>query len=91
MLNKFSIPLANNYRLIAEQNSGEFDKEIFVGIEDENGRYVQDLAVIRPTYSCSNENIRFDSDKFEILVFGDSGDEDYTDKFVVPLAEENDE
>ena len=71
-VNKFAIPLADGHRLVVEQNSGEFDKEIFVGIEDESGRYYQDLAIIRPSYKCVNDDIVFGSDKFEILVFGDA-------------------
>ena len=90
-MNKIVIPLDNGYKLIAEQNTGEFDKEFYIGIETESGVYIQDLVIVRPTYSFKDEAVKFDSDKFELLVFGDNKTEDYTEKFVVPLVEDNDE
>lgn len=89
-LNKIIIPLSNNYRLVAEQNTGEFNKEIIIGIETPSGVYMQDLALIRPTYKCKNDDVIFDSDKYEILVYGDSEIEDYTNKFTVSLHQEDD-
>ena len=89
-MDRFTIPLSNGYKLIAERNSGEFDKELYVGIESPSGSYVQDLAIVRPTYSFKDNNIIFDSDKFEILVFGDATKEDFTDKYTVPLYDEDD-
>ena len=91
-MNKIVIPLANGFKLTAEQNTdSEFDKEVFIGIETDSGAYYQDLAIIRPTYSFEGENVVFDSDKFEILIFGDANSDDYTDKFTVPLHEEDEE
>ena len=91
-MGKIIIPLDNGYKLVAEQNVGsEFDKEIFVGIETETGSYYQDLVVIRPTYTFKNEDVVFNSDAFEMLVFGDANSEDYTEKFTVPLYKENEE
>jgi len=90
-LNKISIQLSNNYKLIAEQNTGEFDKELFIGIEDETGRYHQDLVIVRPTYKFENNDVVFGSDKFEILVFGEADKEDFTDKYTVPLYKEDEE
>ena len=90
-MNKIVIPLDNGYKLIAEQNTGEFDKEFYIGIETESGVYIQDLVIVRPTYSFKDETVKFDSDKFELLVFEDNKTEDYTEKFVVPLVEDNDE
>lgn len=86
-MNKISIPLENNYNLIVEQNScSEFDKEIFVGIENDMGSYIQDLAIIRPTYKFENESVKFNSDSFELLIFTDETIDDYTHKFTVNLA-----
>ena len=88
-MDKFVIPLSNGCKLIAERNTGEFDKELYVGIESEDGVYLQDLAIIRPTYSFKGEEVVFGSDAFEILVFGDSELEDYTDKYTVPLHKDD--
>ncbi len=88
-VDRFSIELSNGYKLISERNTGEFDKELYVGIEAPDGSYVQDLAIIRPTYKFKDYNVEFDADKFEILVFGDAETEDFTDKYVVPLKQDD--
>ena len=91
-MNKIVIPLDNGFKFVAEQNTNsEFDKEIFIGIETDTGSYYQDLAIIRPTYAFENYSVKFSSDLFEILVFGDEKREDYTNKFTVPLYKDDDE
>lgn len=85
-MDKIVVPLSNGYRLVAERNTGEFDKEIYIGIETSNGSYYQDLVIVRPTYKLNNEEVLFDSDKFEMLVFGDETIDDYTKKFTVGLC-----
>ena len=87
-MDRFVIPLSNGYQIVSEKNTGEFDKELYVGIEAPDGKYVQDLAVIRPTYKFENDEVVFDADKFEVLVFADHLREDYTDKFTVRLFED---
>ena len=88
-MNRIEIPLDNGYKLIAEQNiDSEFDKEIFVGIETDTGSYIQDLAIIRPTYKYNENNVVFSSDKFEMLIFTDETKEDFTHQFTVPLYQE---
>ena len=88
-MNRIVIPLDNGYKLIAEQNTGEFDKEFYIGVETETGAYIQDLVIVRPTYTFKDESVKFDSDKFEMLVFANSESEDYTNKFVVPLKNDD--
>ena len=87
-MEKISIPLSNDYKLVVEKNTGEFDKEVYVGIERPDGLYCQDLAIVRPTYRFENHDVVFDADKFEILVFGDAESEDFTERFTVPLNNE---
>ena len=89
MAERFVIPLSNGYSIVSERNTGEFNQELYVGIEDSTGAYVQDLVVVRPTYTFKDNNVVFDSDKFEILVFGDADQEDYTEKFTVPLHQDD--
>lgn len=87
-MNRFEIPLSNGYRLVSEQNTGEFDKELYVGIKDPSGTYMQDLVIVRPTYKFKDNSVVFDADKFEVLLFSDADTEDFTDKFVIPLHED---
>lgn len=90
-MDRFTIELSNGYKLVSERNSGEFNKELYVGIESPDGAYVQDLVIVRPTYTFKDNDVVFDADKFEILVFGDAGLEDFTDKYTVPLHKDDDE
>ena len=87
-MDKIKIPLSNGFNLIAERNTGEFDHELFVGLEDPTGRYYQDLVIVRPTYRLAGDKVLFDADKFEMLIFGDAQQDDFTDKVTVPLAKE---
>ena len=88
-MNRIEIPLDNGYKLIAEQNiDSEFDKEMFIGIESDTGAYLQDLAIVRPTYKHKDGKIKFASKEFEMLIFGDKERQDFTDKFTVELYEE---
>ena len=88
-MNRIEIPLDNGYKLIAEQNiDSEFDKEMFIGVESDTGVYLQDLAIIRPTYKYKDGKVIFASKEFEMLIFADKLREDYTDKFTVELYEE---
>ena len=88
-MDKISIPLSNNYKLVVEKNTGEFDKEVYVGIETPDGTYCQDLVIVRPTYKLENDEVLFDADKFEMLIFGDEKREDFTEKVVVPLFKDD--
>lgn len=73
------IKLPNGLYLTAEE--GEYPGEMFIGISDENGRWLQDLAIIRNAYNYDAAS--FDPDKMEVLVYADSEDDDYTDKFEI--------
>lgn len=67
------IKLPNGLYLTAEE--GEYPGEMFIGISDENDRWLQDLAIIR--YEPVFDN------KMEVFVYADSEDDDYTDKFEI--------
>ena len=84
-MDRIAILLSNGHKLVVDKSEYVFDKELCIGIEDENGHYIQDLAIVRPTYKIEDNNVEFDSDKFEVLVFADKDREDFTDKFVIPL------
>ena len=89
-MDKFLIELSNGYKIVSERNTGEFDKELYIGLEAPNGAYIQDLVIVRPTYKFKEDHVDFDADKFEILVFGDAEKDDFTDKYIVPLNKDED-
>ena len=90
-MNKLIIPLDEGNRIAVELGVGEYDKEISIYLETDEGAIIQDLAIIRPTYKAEQGRIKFNSDSFEILVWGNEQSESYTNKFTVPLYRENDE
>lgn len=87
-MNKIRIPLPNGKFLMAECDPNSmFDKEIYIGIEDADGSWIQDLAVVRNAYSLEN-GLTYEPNKYEVMVYADKDVEDYTDKFVIDQYEE---
>lgn len=85
--NKIVIPLPNGYQLVAERNTDpSYDKEIFIGITDGNGVWYQDLAVVRNAYRINdNSKVEWTDGEFDILVYSDKNNEDFTHNFIVGL------
>ena len=86
--NRIVIPLGNGYRLIAERNVGDYGREIYIGIADENDRWLQDLALVRNAYTYDGNTVVWDDRKFEVAVWSNPESEDYTDHFEIPLNPE---
>ena len=84
---KIEINLPNGYKLVAKQNTDtEYQNEIFVGVVDPKGVWSQNLAIIRNSYSLGSDNKpKWNSEKFDVLVFGSEHDEDFTEEFNVEL------
>lgn len=75
MENKVVIDLGNNLSLIAEQNTDpEYNNKIYIGISKDNFWH-QNLAIVR----------KADTNRFEILVYADEDNEDYTNKYTIGL------
>ena len=94
MDNKIEIVLNNGYKLVAERNSDpNFPNEIFVGLVNDKGVWWQDLAVVRTHYYTSKDNkyeLKENKDKFDVLVYRDANNEDYTNKYTIDLYKEDD-
>lgn len=77
------IKLPNGLYLTAEQNTDPaFPHEVYVGITDENGRWLQDLVGVMQRYHWDG-NEKIPDDGIDIFVYGDEENEDYTDNFEV--------
>lgn len=87
---KITIPLPNGYSLVATRNADpNYNFEIYVGIVDSDGVWYQDLAIIRNAYSINdNLNVVLKEGEFEVLVYSDKNQEDYTNKFHIGLYKE---
>lgn len=91
--NRIAIELPKGLKLVAEQNvNPEYQNEIYVGIETSDGIWHQDLAVIRNAYFIDdNLVVNWNPYKFEILVYANKDDEDYTNKFSVELRDDGEQ
>lgn len=85
----FDIELPNGFKLSAEQNADpNYQNEIFIGIKDNRGVWHQDLAVVR--FGHDGMSLKETADNFEVLVYSDAYDEDYTHRFSVDLYKDTD-
>lgn len=83
--NRISIDLENGFRLVAEQGADpNYNREMFIFIEKENGVICQDLAVVRNAYEYYDDyDVKWKDDVYEVLVYGDENNEDYTGRFEI--------
>ena len=91
MSNRISVPISNGFRLVAEQSSNpDYPREIYIGIEDAQGAWVQDLVIVMNTYRYKKDGqLDYTDDRFDIMVYGDHRNEDYTEKIQVHLREDD--
>lgn len=92
MKNRLTIQLGNK-KIVAEivdDNGPEVPPELCVFLEDEDGTIIQDICCVRPHYDINRKTKEFETDNefVDCLVWGDSDEEDYTDKFVIGIHEE---
>jgi hypothetical protein len=80
-------------KLVAELNDhGDGYKEVCVGLEDKDGCWFQDMAVIGNDVELDDDIQPHQKDGHLIIrVYADKDDEDYTNKYIVGLHEEEDD
>ena len=93
MSDKIRIPLSNGKYLVAEKsNDAEYDKEIYIGIEEPNGEYIQDLVLVREAYRYAPDGqLQWLPNQYNVLVWRDADDENYTNCFTIAQYEEPEE
>ncbi|MBS4879405.1 MAG: hypothetical protein KH138_03680 [Firmicutes bacterium] len=85
--NGIRIDIGNGRKIVVEVGCDPNLKELYVGVV-ENGEWIQDIAVIREPYSFDeNGELKVDPNSVGVLVYGDCENEDYTDKFTIPIIE----
>ena len=94
MENKLIIPFGG-YQIVAEISnvSPEIPNELWVHIRDKDNRVIQDICLVRAhcDYIRSKGEFETDNDFVDCLVWGDSDNEDYTDKHVIGVYDEEQE
>ena len=93
--NKLVIPFGN-YQIIAEindRNEPEIPTELCVYLRDKEGRFCQDICLVRQHYELDRKTMAFRryDDLVDCLVWGESDCEDYTEKHVIGVHEEDEE
>lgn len=92
MIQRIEIPLDNGDKLVVEQSVDRiYPREVYVGIEDKHGMWLQDLAAVRQKYEINDGDLKYIKGRYEILVYDDENNEDYTHKFVINRHEEEEE
>lgn len=75
--------------LVVEAGNDQM-KEVYVGLEDGNGAWFQDLTVIGQKYHVDGENIAYD-EGIRVRVFADKDNEDYTHSFDIDIFKDKSE
>ena len=74
--------------LVAEKGVDNNYREIYLGLEDKNGVWLQDLAIIRQKYHYDEDSNVINEKGINVMVYSDANDEDYTHKFDIDIYEE---
>ena len=76
--------------LVAEKGTDESYHENFIGLEDKDGVWIQDLAIVGQTYHYTDDTEVVQDKGVNVMVYADENDEDYTHKFDIDIYEEED-
>lgn len=90
MANRIEIPVGNGLKIVAEQNSDpNYDREIYVGIEDADGAWIQDLTCIANEYKYDSDGqVEWNDGVFRVIVWSSHYTDDSTDEFTVRLRDD---
>ena len=91
MSQKIDIDIGGGLRLVAETGSDpDYDREIYIGVVDENDTWLQDLAIVRNSYMYEDTPdgdwaVKWYEGLFDVLVYSDENNEDFTHDFRIPF------
>ena len=87
--NKLIINIGPNRNLVAVIGADAQYKEIFVGVEDDEGREVKDLVVVRPSYTYDEDgNVQTTTGSYDVLLKDHENRFDYENPIVYKEEEE---
>lgn len=81
------------YKIVAEvydKNGPEIPPELVVYLCDKDNAVMQDICLVRPHYNYkpSIGEFEINNNFVDCIVWGESGNEDYTDKHVIAVCDE---
>ena len=74
--------------LVAEKGIDNNYREIYLSLEDKNGVWLQDLAIVGQQYHYDEELNVVNDRGIDIKIYADSNNEDFTDEFGINIYEE---
>ena len=87
---RIEVPLNDGDKLVAEVNPNKPFREIFVGIENKNGVWVQDLAAIGQDYEIEDDlSVKNVDNFYRVRCWTDPHTEDMSHSFLVPRCPED--
>lgn len=93
MSRRIEIPLFHGLKMVAETSGDpQYPMEMYIGVEDRNGAWIQDLAVVMKNYHYKPDGqVDYTDDSFRVLVYGDNKMDDRTDEITITLREDWDQ
>ena len=74
--------------LVAEKGIDNNYREIYLSLEDKNGVWLQDLAIVGQQYHYDAELNVVNDRGIDVKIYADSNNEDFTDEFGINIYEE---
>ena len=74
--------------LVAEKGIDDNYREIYLSLEDKNGVWLQDLAIVGQQYHYDEELNVVNDRGIDVKIYADSNNEDFTDEFGINIYEE---
>lgn len=89
MNNRIEMELNDGDKLVAEVNPNKPFREIFIGIKNKDGVWVQDLACVGQDYEINDDLTISNVDNFyKIRVWADHKSDDLTHSFLIPRCDD---
>lgn len=76
--------------LVAEKGTDNNYREIYLSLEDKNGVWLQDLAIVGQQYHYDTNGGIVHDKGIDVKVYTDCDNEDFTDEFGISIYEEED-
>lgn len=74
--------------LVVERGADKDYREVIVSLEDKNGVWLQNIAVVGQKYRYNDDYEIIQDKGINVLVYADANNEDYTNKFKIDIYEE---
>ena len=86
---KIAVMLPNGLHLVVEQSTDPvYPYELYVGLEDSSGVWLQTVSVIRNhyCYTSDGDGPKWSDDTVDLMVYENPYVEDYTEHFEIEMA-----